>query len=660
MSVTDEIKERLDIVEVISGYVPLKKAGHNYQGLCPFHSEKTPSFVVFPDTQSWHCFGACGIGGDIFTFIQKRENLEFVEALKLLADRAGVELEAREGPQPAAERHLERLREIIASAAGYYHHLLINAGEAGIAREYLTRRGFPPDTWEAWQLGYALDSWDAAGSHLARAEYTVEEMADAGLIIQREDGTGHYDRFRGRLIIPIRDAQGRPIGFGARVLREEPGRPQPKYINSPQTVLFDKSNVLFGLDMARKAIRDADLAVLVEGYMDVLMSHQVGVSNVVAGMGTALTEQQLGQLKRYTRNITLALDPDAAGAHAALRGLQTARDTLDREWEPVVDPRGLVRQVSRLRAQLRIATLPDGMDPDELARADRVRWLQVISEAKPVVDYYLSVVSQQEDLTTAHGKAALIERMAPLVREVGNAIERQHYIQRLARLVQTDERLVTEAVQTTRMDDGRTGTPGRRNSTAQNGGAPESSPILAPRPAQALRLGRQNADFGLEEYILGQLLLRPDLLPSLDGELIGLTNTPLAAEDFATGENRAILAALQTAGAGLDQVLDALPGSLQDRSQGLADRIRRGPALTDDRLAKELGDAVLRLRERNLDQRMRRLQFVILESETAGDIARLQEYKTLMRSYAAQERHIEKLLHARTMTGSLSKDSGTL
>ncbi len=655
MSVTDEIKERLDIVEVISSYVPLKKAGRNYQGLCPFHSEKTASFVVFPDTQSWHCFGACGTGGDIFTFIQKRENLDFVEALELLADRAGVELVAREGPQPAAERHLERLREAIASAAAYYHHLLIHAGEASIAREYLARRGFLPETWEAWQLGYALDSWDAAKDQLARAGYTLEEMVDAGLIIQREDGTGYYDRFRGRLLIPIRDAQGRPIGFGARLLREDSAHPQPKYINSPQTALFDKSNVLFGLDMARKAIREADLAVLVEGYMDVLMSHQVGVRHVVAGMGTALTEQQLGQLKRYTRNITLALDPDVAGAHAALRGLQTARDTLDREWEPVVDARGLVRQESRLRAQLRIASLPDGMDPDELAHADRERWLQVIAEAQPIVEYYLAIVSREEDLTTAHGKAALVNRMAPLVREVANPIERYHYVQRLARLLQSDERLVAEAVQAARAAEPHPGSPGSRSAPAGDAevAAPSVERWQAPGQAYA----------GLEEHILGHLLLRPELLAALNSELIGLTNVPLADEDFAGGENRAILAALQQAGvpgAGPDQVLDVLPAALQERSLVLIERIRRGPALTDDKLTKEMGDAVLRLRARNLDQRMSRLQFVISECQAAGELARLQEYKSLMLSYVAQERRIQKLLHARTMIGSLSKDSGIL
>ncbi len=363
MSVTDEIKDRLDIIDVISGYVPLKKAGHNYKGLCPFHNEKTPSFVVFPDTQGWHCFGACGIGGDIFTFVMKRENLDFGEALAMLAAKAGVELQPRDAAASGNDTQFERYRAIVADAAVYYHYLLNKAGEAAIARDYLVRRGLTEATQEAWQIGYALDSWDALRDRLTGKGYTLDEIEATGLVIRREDGSGCYDRFRGRLMIPIRDVQGRTIGFGARILREDPARPAPKYMNSPQTPLFDKGNVLFGLDMARKAIRDADLGVLVEGYMDVMMSHQVGVCNVVAGMGTALGETQMRQLKRYTSNITLALDPDAAGDHATLRGLEAARQSLEREWEPVISPTGLVRQESRLKAQLRIASLPDGLDP---------------------------------------------------------------------------------------------------------------------------------------------------------------------------------------------------------------------------------------------------------------------------------------------------------
>jgi DNA primase len=520
--------------------------------------------------------------------------------------------------------------------------LLVNAGEAAIARDTLTRRGLIPPTWETWQLGYALDSWDALTNRLVAKGYALEELEAAGLVVRRDDGSGCYDRFRGRLMIPIRDARGRAIGFGARVLREDPAHLQPKYINSPQTPLFDKSAVLFGLDMARKAIRDAGLAVIVEGYMDVLMAHQAGFTNVVAGMGTALTEEQLRQLKRYTANVTLALDPDAAGDHAVLRGLETARQVLDREWQPVMGPRGLVRQASRLKAQVRIAALPDGLDPDELIQRDPERWRQVLAGAKPIVDYYLGVVGREEDLSSARGKANIVERIAPLIREITNEIERKHYIQLLGRLIQAaDERVLEEQVDAV-------------------GRAPE--PLLdTVTPTGKTVVGSPQAavsSSGLEEHLLGHLLAWPELLARLDADLSGQNTPPLSEEDFTRGENRTILAALQTSldaaeDWSLDHVLDGLPTALHALCQALAERARQSPALTDDKLVKDAGDSLLRLRARNLSQRVGQLQFLIRDSEEAGAREQLREYHELMTLYTAQKRHIQKLLDARTMIGAL-------
>ena len=661
MSVTDEIKERLDIVEVISQYVPLKKAGRNYKGLCPFHSEKTPSFVVFPDSQSWHCFGACSTGGDLFTFIMKRENLSFGEALELLAARAGVELMPRAGSLSVEEQRLERLREIVANAAGYYHYLLVNAPEAGIARDTLARRGLLPATWESWQLGYALDSWDALTERLVAKGYTLEELEAAGLVVRRDDGSGCYDRFRGRLMIPIRDVRGRTIGFGGRILREDPAHPQPKYINSPQTPLFDKSAVLFGLDMAHKAIRDSGLAVIVEGYMDVLMAHQAGFTNVVAGMGTALTEEQLRQLKRYTANVTLALDPDVAGDHAVVRGLETARQALEREWQPVIDPRGLVRQESRLKTQVRIAALPDGLDPDELIQRDPDRWRQVIAGAKPIVDYYLGVVGREEDLSSARGKANAVARMAPLIREIANAVERNHYIQLLARLIQTDERLVAGQVEAAGRTTATQPIPERRVGAPDTGLPSVSAQDLAagqaePRPVLARATSR--LQYGLEEHLLGHLLAWPELLARLDAEMSDQNAPPLSEDDFTSEENRTILAALQASlSSGEDwapeRVLEALPEVLHPLCQALAERARQGPPLTEEKLAKDAGDSLLRLRARNLSQRVGQLQFLIRDGEETGAREQLREYHELMVLYTAQKRQIQRLLDARTMIGAL-------
>lgn len=658
MSVIDEIKGRLDIVEVISGYVPLNKAGRNYKGLCPFHNEKTPSFIVFPETQGWHCFGACGTGGDIFSFVMKRENLDFGEALALLAAKAGVELKPRDPERTAEDSRTERLRAMLADAAIYYNYLLNKSPEAASARAYLERRGLTPATWETWQLGYSLDSWDALRDRLLGKGYKLEEIEEAGLVVRREGegSVSYYDRFRGRLMIPIRDPQGRTIGFGARILREDPARPGPKYINSPQSPLFDKGNTLYGLDMARQAIREADLAVIVEGYMDVLMSHQVGVCNVVAGMGTALTEGQMRQLKRYSSNLTLALDPDAAGDHATLRGLEAARQSLEREWAPVFSPTGLVRQESRLKAQLRIAALPDGLDPDELAYQEMARWQQVIAEARPIVDYYLRLVSQEEDLSSARGKANAVERLAPLIREIANPVEREHYLQSLARLLQTDERLVADQIAAL----GRTSN--RQRAAAQEP-APEPTPQAgaaqgpAPRPGRSRQAGA--ATFGAEEHILGWLLLRPDLLPTLDAEMIGQQAPPLGPDDFANAENRALLAEIlalapATADSGVQERVAELSDILWERGQAILAEVQRRPPLTDEKLIKDLGDSLLRLRQRNLSQQIRRIQFLYLESEQAASRDEIRRYHDLVLSCTAQADHIQKLLKARSMAGALA------
>ena len=673
MSVIDEIKGRLDIIDVISGYVPLKKAGHNYKGLCPFHNEKTPSFVVFPDTQGWHCFGACGIGGDIFTFVMKRENLDFGEALAMLAAKAGVELQPRDAAASGDDTQFERYRAIVADAAVYYRYLLNKAGEAAIARDYLARRGLTEGTQEAWQLGYALDSWDVLRDRLTGKGYTLDEIEATGLVIRRDDGSGCYDRFRGRLMIPIRDVQGRTIGFGARILREDPDRPAPKYMNSPQTPLFDKGNVLFGLDMARKAIRDADLGVLVEGYMDVMMSHQVGVCNVVAGMGTALGETQMRQLKRYTGNITLALDPDAAGDHATLRGLEAARQSLEREWEPVISPTGLVRQESRLKAQLRIAALPDGLDPDELAYQDVDRWRQVIAQARPIVDYYLTIVGREEDLSTGHGKAKAVERMAPLIAEIANPVERGHYIQTLARLVQADERLIAAQVATVgrgadlaRQDAKPAAQPHspRPGESRTPSSAADSLPGAARRPGMAFPgSAYRTPSSGLEDYILGWLLLRPELLAGLDAEMIGQQTPPLGPEDFASAESRALLAELQATPAPGEDLspedrLAELPPPLDAHARSLVAEVQGKPPLPDEKLTKDLVASLLRLRERNLGTQIQNVKSLIQESELAGapdDREGARQLHELMAVYSAQKRHIHKLLDVRSFSGALAK-----
>jgi DNA primase len=343
MSAITEVKQKLDIVELVSEYVTLQKAGRNFKGLCPFHTEKHPSFFVFPEQQSWHCFGACGTGGDIFSFIMKKEGVDFGQALRLLAQRAGITLGPREAPSKAEDEKKERFFQINEAATEYYHHLLSSTKAGEIGRSYLTKRKVTPETIKDFRLGFSPDAWEAIKNYLLGKGYAEKELVEAGLIIEKEEG-GSYDRFRDRLLFPICDIQGRVTGFGARVLDDS----LPKYINSPQTPIFDKSSSLYGIDKAKSAIRKKNLVIIVEGYMDVLIAHQHGWQNVVGSMGTSLTEKQVEGIKRLTSNITLALDADLAGEEATLRGKAI---------------------LAYSNTEANVILLPQGKDPDEVIGA---------------------------------------------------------------------------------------------------------------------------------------------------------------------------------------------------------------------------------------------------------------------------------------------------
>ena len=370
MSVVDEVRQRTDIVDLVGSYVQLQRAGRNYKGLCPFHTEKTPSFIVFPESQRWHCFGACSTGGDVFNFVMRRENMDFGEALRLLAERAGVALEPLTVEAIEHREERDRLREINAAAALHYHRLLMESPAGEAAREYLARRGVTRETMVTFQLGYAPDEWRSAEGALAPV-YGHEDLLTAGIISRSERG-GHYDRFRNRLMFPIRDPQGHVIGFGGRVLDDS----VPKYLNSPDTPLFDKGAVLYGLDLAREEIRETGTVVVVEGYMDVVVPYQSGVRNLVACLGTALTEAHIGLCGALV--LILALDPDEAGLRATERGIETAQQALDRRTVPVLTPAGAVRYESRLDAEVRVLVLPDGLTPTNwcfrIAPAGTVWW----------------------------------------------------------------------------------------------------------------------------------------------------------------------------------------------------------------------------------------------------------------------------------------------
>ncbi len=438
MSVTEEIKSRLDIVDIVSETVSLRKSGRSLSGFCPFHANsRTPAFYVFPETQTWHCFGACAEGGDLFSYVMKREGWDFKETLRHLAGRAGVQLQQHKPEDKEKKTAEKKQADLLAAAADYFYMLLLYAPEAEQARNYVQSRGLTEKTLETFKIGFSLDSWGACRTHFNDKGYSDDELAKVGLLTEHPEKQTRYDRFRNRLMIPIRDVDGRITGFGARTLDKDG---IPKYLNSPQTPLFDKSRTLFGLDMAKRSIREARQVVIVEGYMDVIAAWQAGFGNVVAQMGTALTEQQLKLLKRYTKTFVLALDADAAGASATMRSLQVARETLDREVEVKFNARGLVKHEGRLQADIRIVTMPEGEDPDSIIRQDIAEWPRLLAQAKPVVAYVIEVSTRDLDMNDAKGKTAVARQVIPLIKDISEPVERDHYWQELARALRTDER----------------------------------------------------------------------------------------------------------------------------------------------------------------------------------------------------------------------------
>ena len=462
MSTIDEIKARIDIVDLVSETVQLRRSGKSHTGFCPFHSNtRTPAFVVFPDSGTWRCFGQCNEGGDIFRFVMKKEGCDFPEALRILAEKAGVELKPpTAAEQQAAEEH-DHLRVLLEDAVTFYRHQLLNTAGGKQALEYLKqKRNLNDATIEIFGLGYAPASWDSLLNFFRSKGYKQQDLLDAGVVTARQqDGSGGvksagdqggsesqnrrvYDRFRNRLMIPIRDERGRMAGFGARILNPDD---LPKFLNSPQTAIFDKGHLLYGLDRARKTIRSLDQVIIVEGYLDVIALHQAGFTNVVSPMGTALTEHQLFLLKRFSRRIVLALDPDAAGNQATLRGLQIARQAMDHENELVFDARGLMGYEARLQADIRVTTLPEGMDPDEIVNRDPHEWDTIVIRAKPIVIHVMETLAAGRDLDDPKIKTEIAGQVVPLIQDVANPIERDAYRQRLARLLRVDERALLQS-----------------------------------------------------------------------------------------------------------------------------------------------------------------------------------------------------------------------
>src|SRR4030042_3961596 len=407
MSVIDDVKQRLDIVQLVSEYTELQKSGRNYKASCPFHSEKTPSFFVVPERQSWHCFGACGTGGDVFSFIMKKEGVDFGQALQLLANKAGVPLVAPTTPERQTQnKERERLFEINEATAQYYHHVLQSSAKGETARGYVAQRGLSAETTANFQLGVAPEGWDTLKQYLKGKGYGEAELLAAGLLVERDEGN-NYDRFRNRLIFPIRNIQGKVIGLGGRALDDS----LPKYLNSPQTPVFDKSSSLYGIDRAKTAIRQKDQAVIVEAYMDASAAYQHGYQNVVAFSGTSIVDKQVAISKILSRNLILALDADAAGEEAISR----SGEMIDKMLPVPPSFYGWVRYEDAHNAEVKILVLPKEKDPDDIIKEDPSLWQRLIVDAKPMIDFILETVMAKVDLGSARDKSSAAEKLLPLL-----------------------------------------------------------------------------------------------------------------------------------------------------------------------------------------------------------------------------------------------------
>lgn len=633
MTVVDDIKDRVDIVELIGESVNLKKSGKNYTGFCPFHpNTRTPAFVVFPDTGTWRCFGACNEGGDVFSFLMKKEGFDFREALRVLAQRAGVELRPRTPEEEARAEEHDHLRSLLETAVTFFRHQLLQSAAGADVMEYLEGRNLSAQTIEHFELGYAPNSWEALLGHFRDKGQDEGELLQAGLVSQRDSG-GYFDRFRHRLIIPIRDHRGRMVGFGARALDPDE---RAKYLNSPQTELFDKGNLLYGLDKSKKAIRSQDQAVMVEGYMDVIGLHQAGFQNAVSPMGTALTESQLRLLKRYSRKIVLALDADAAGDRATLRGLDVAREAMDREFDPVFAARGLVRYEGRLDAELRIVTLPEGMDPDELVAADPQSWTALVNGAQPVVDYVLDTLIRERNLEDAKHKAEIAERVLPLIEDVADPVEREAYRQNLARRLRVDERALLRYKK------------GARRPRRQQADQP------------ALRsggvLGAAAGDV-LERFCLGVALQRPEILYRMDREMQELELERVSELDFSGTDRRAVFGAIRAALAQHD-VEPGLHwrGELDEALIDAAEEMIRGlPSmeLDESKVLAEISAAFLRLRKGALARQTSQVQFQLMMAQEVDEASEgeregtVEDLKEEVQGLAIQKARLERALAVR-------------
>jgi len=602
MAISDDIKSKIDLVDLVSNYVPLQKSGRSFKGICPFHAEKTPSFFVFPERQTWRCFGACATGGDIFNFVMQSENLSFVEALRNLSHQAGIPLQSSR--KVSEHEHLYGINQI---ASNFFQRRLSSSLSVS-AQKYLEDRGFTSETIDSFLLGFSPTDGQSLMNYMISNGYTTEQLATVGLITSANNGE-YQDLFRGRLMFPIKNLDGKIAGFGGRSL----GDIQPKYVNSPTTPIFDKGRILYSFDLAKESIK-SDGVVIVEGYTDVIMAHQNKFTNVVCPMGTALTSYQTAILTKIAPQVTLAMDPDTAGQEATFRSLQSS-------W------RIFQRQVIRMRdtesgkstedgslyfrnkvPDLKVASLPSSKDPAELIRDNPDIWSEIVSKALPVMDYLGSIISSRIDLSTAEGKSQGAEIFSHFIVALDNPIAQDHELQKLSSLLSVSRDVLEASL----------GKPwaARRTKTANR-------PKASPSPFSKLDHDP------LEQYCISLLLHFPkfkafskDITPDL----------------FTHPENREVFT-WWTKCSTIDELREGLDKELTDQ----LDRILSKPLPPANSSAhkKSLEECVQRLKERQLRERKSeeelRLSQANLEDLSLEEVEILKLNKSILQLFTNKE-----------------------
>jgi DNA primase len=555
----EEIKSRVNVLDVVQDFVQLKKAGTNYKGLCPFHSEKTGSFMVSPAKQIWHCFG-CGLGGDIFEFIKQIENIEFAEALKILADRAGVTLKKPTQEQIQMGEKKDVLFEINEQAAKYFARVLWESNAGKEALEYLKKRGLTDQTIKNWQLGYAPADFHYLENFLAK-NFNKKDIEQAGLIIKSDRDNGYFDRFHDRVMFPIQNLHGQVVGFTGRLLHEKPNA--GKYVNSPETPIYSKSQVIFGLHAAKNSIRKENRAIVMEGNMDVISAHQAGSIQAVATSGTAMTQDQLLILKRFTENLIFAFDSDTAGITAGKRALELALN---------------------LGFNVKVINLNGAKDPDDLIKRGTGIWQKAVESAGNFLDFFFDLTLKQMDASTVEGKRDITRELAPLIFRISEPITRAHYVRKLSGALNVAESAIWDII----------------------------NRLSLPKPLKvALRAEkRKNRKNMLEERFLGLSLIEQD-----NQWLKGLTEA-----DF-DPEYQALVAVMQNT-ARPSEIIRANP-TLKDQVELLQFAAETEMKEQEMNPVTELKQSAVEFKRDRLKNKMKVLGDGIKQAETAGDQAQI-------------------------------------